>query len=326
MRSTIQVLLFIVGTIGRAIPSDMDVYSEVMHTYETMSHLREANGDHQANVSKTNHSNSNLITSERQEDNSEISFFGLTLHPKSLPELTELVEQGILENKKWIITNHNLHSVYLFHRRPKLREFYENAHWIFIDGMPLVVLGRLYGYPLMREHRVTLADLTLPLMELAARRGWRVFNLGSPDGVAEKGAAELRRRYPALQIEVSGGYFDARQGSAENEALLQRINAYRPDLLMVGMGMPRQEFWTHDNFSRLEANVILSSNGAAIDYIAGAVPTPPRWAGPLGLEWVFRLVNEPRRLFGRYLLEPWYILTLLLMDYLRKGGKLKARA
>jgi N-acetylglucosaminyldiphosphoundecaprenol N-acetyl-beta-D-mannosaminyltransferase len=151
-----------------------------------------------------------------------------------------------------------------------------------------------------------------------------VFNLGSPEGVAEKGAEVLRRLHPGLQIEVSNGYFNARRDSAENEAVVQRINAYQPDLLMVGMGMPRQEFWTQENVERLNARVILASNGAAIDYIAGMVPTPPRWAGPLGLEWAFRLASEPRRLFGRYLLEPWYLLMLLMIDFVRKGGRLSA--
>ncbi len=133
---------------------------------------------------------------------------------------------------------------------------------------------------------------------MAANRGWRVFHLGSSKACAEKGRAQLRKLYPALQIEVSEGYFDARYGSSENEALLERINAYGPDLLMVGMGMPRQEFWTQENYARLKAHVILSSTGAAFDYVAGAVPTPPRWSGQLGLEWVFRLAHEPRRLFA----------------------------
>jgi N-acetylglucosaminyldiphosphoundecaprenol N-acetyl-beta-D-mannosaminyltransferase len=257
-----------------------------------------------------------------------VAFLGVTMQPRSLSEMSKLVDQGIREQRKWIITNHNLHSLYLFHRHAKLREFYARVHWTYVDGMPLVALGRLYGYPLQREQRVTNADWTGPLMELAASRGWRVFNLGSPKQVAERGAAELRKLYPGLQIEVSDGYFDASRESAENEALVQRINAYKPDLLMVGMGMPRQEFWTQENFARLEAHVILSSNGAALDYVAGAVPTPPRWAGRVGLEWLFRLVNEPRRLFSRYLVEPWYILLLLLLDYprSRQGVKLRARA
>jgi N-acetylglucosaminyldiphosphoundecaprenol N-acetyl-beta-D-mannosaminyltransferase len=251
---------------------------------------------------------------------------GVTLQPRSMPEMNKLVERGIRERRRWIIANHNLHSVYLFHRYPKLREFYSRVHCTYLDGMPLVALGRLYGYPLQREQRVTLADWMGPLMELAAGRGWRVFNLGSPPQVAERGAAQLRKLYPALQIEVSDGYFDARRDSDENEALIARINAYRPDLLMVGMGMPRQEFWTQENFARLKAHVILSSNGAAFEYLAGAVPTPPRWAGRMGLEWIFRLVHEPRRLFARYLIEPWYILLLLLQDYPRNRHGVKLRA
>lgn len=257
-----------------------------------------------------------------------VSFLGLTLQPRSLPELNLLVEQGIRDHRNWIIANHNLHSLYLLHRHPKLREFYASVRWTHIDGMPLVALGRLYGYSLERQHRVTLVDWTYPLMELAAKKGWRVFHLGSSKGAAEKGAAQLRKLYPALQIEVSGGYFDARYGSSENEAMLERINAYAPALLMVGMGMPRQELWTHENFSRLKADVILSSVGAAFDYVAGAVPTPPRWSGRLGLEWAFRLAHDPVRLFGRYFVEPWYILLLLLLDYPRHryDGKFRSGA
>ncbi len=255
-----------------------------------------------------------------------VAFLGLTLQPRSMPEMNQLVEQGIRERQKWVIANHNLHSVYLFHRYPKLREFYSSADYTYVDGMPLVALGRLYGYPLQREHRVTNADWTVPLMQLAAEKGWRVFNLGSPEPVAEKCAAELRKLYPTLQLEVSSGFFDASKGSAENEALIRRINAYRPHLLLVGMGMPRQEFWTQENSARLDAHVILSSNGAAFDYLAGAVPTPPRWAGRVGLEWFFRLVKEPRRLFTRYLIEPWYILLLLLLDYPRTQLWPKVRA
>jgi N-acetylglucosaminyldiphosphoundecaprenol N-acetyl-beta-D-mannosaminyltransferase len=298
--------------------------SEAMHRFEIISLPRETDDSLRASLQKRQPESVTADASSQAKSNSAISFFGLTLHPKSLAELTALVEQGVVEGKKWIITNHNLHSVYLLNRRPKLREFYANAHWTFIDGMPLVAMGRLYGYPLKREHRVTLADSIHPMMKLAAQRGWRVFNVGSEKAVAEKAAIELRRLYPGLQLEVNSGYFDARHGSAENEALVQRINAYRPDLLMVGMGMPRQEYWTQENFERLESSVILSSNGAAFDYIAGAVPTPPRWSGKLGLEWAFRLVNEPNRLFGRYCVEPWYVLTLLIRDYLRVRGKAKS--
>jgi N-acetylglucosaminyldiphosphoundecaprenol N-acetyl-beta-D-mannosaminyltransferase len=265
----------------------------------------------------------NVVSLESACATGTVEFLGLTIQPKTMAELSELVDQGIREGRKWIIANHNLHSVYLLHRYSKLREFYAQVHWTYVDGMPLIGLGRLYGYPLKRDQRVTNADWTAPLMELAAARGWRVFNLGSSREIAEAAAAKLRRDYPALKLEVSDGFFDARRGSAENEALVQRINAYRPDLLLVGMGMPRQEFWTMENFARLDVHVVLSSNGAAFSYLAGAVPVPPRWSGRMGLEWLFRLLYEPRRLFSRYLFEPWYVLLVLLMDYSRNRLGLK---
>jgi N-acetylglucosaminyldiphosphoundecaprenol N-acetyl-beta-D-mannosaminyltransferase len=257
---------------------------------------------------------------------STVEFFGLSLQPRTMDELTEIVDQGIREGQKWIISNHNLHSVYLFHRHAKMREFYSQVHWTYVDGMPLIALARLYGFPLTRDQRVTGADWTWPLMELAVARGWRVFHLGSPQPVAEEAARRLRRLYPSLQLEVSDGFFDATRGSAENEALLRRINTYQPDLLVVGMGMPRQEFWTQENFARLNARVILSSNGAAFDCVAGAVPFPPRWSGRLGLEWLFRFYHEPRRLFSRYVIEPWYVLAVLLVDYSRTRltGKIRS--
>jgi N-acetylglucosaminyldiphosphoundecaprenol N-acetyl-beta-D-mannosaminyltransferase len=327
MRSVAQVDLFI-ASLGDWTYFRASAFF-LMQTYDGLSVSSNVSGSSQAGPQSDNHGNSNAPASPRLSRRglqaSEVSFLGLRLHPMSQQELTDTVEQGILEDRRWIITNHNLHSLYLLHRLPKLQEFYKNAHWTFIDGMSLIALSNLYGYALERKQRVTLADWMYPLMETAAHRAWRVFHLGSPDGVAEEGAKELRKLYPGLQIEVESGYFNASQGSAENETVVQRINAYAPDLLMVGMSMPRQEFWTQENSARLNARVILASNGAAIEYIAGAVPTPPRWAGRVGLEWAFRLKNEPRRLFGRYLVEPWYLLLLLARDFVRKGGRLSER-
>jgi N-acetylglucosaminyldiphosphoundecaprenol N-acetyl-beta-D-mannosaminyltransferase len=259
----------------------------------------------------------NLQHTVAGQSHETIQFLGLTLQPRSLDEMNALVEQGVREQQRWIIANHNLHSLYLYHRHPRLRDFYARVRWTHIDGMSIVMLARLYGYRLHAAQRVTLVDWTYPLMALAAAKGWRVFHLGSSRATAETGAARLRAMHPHLQLEVSEGYFDARYDSAENEALIAKINAYQPDLLMVGMGMPRQEFWTQENYDRLNAHVILSSIGAALDYVAGAVPTPPRWSGPMGLEWLFRLAHDPFRLFNRYFVEPWYILMLLMLDYPR---------
>lgn len=112
---------------------------------------------------------------------------------------------------------------------------------------------------------------------------------------------------------TADGYFDATAGSAENQKMLELINAYQPNVLMVGMGMPRQEHWILDNLESIHANTILTC-GACIDYIAGVIPTPPRWMGRFGLEWLSRLLSEPKRLWRRYLLEPWFVATLFVRE------------
>jgi N-acetylglucosaminyldiphosphoundecaprenol N-acetyl-beta-D-mannosaminyltransferase len=253
-----------------------------------------------------------------------MEFLGISVNRLSLSDLMGLVGRGISTGKKWIIANHNLHSLYLFHRVAGLRSFFSVADWIHIDGMPLVALARHYGFTVSREHRVTYVDWTGPLMEAAATSNWRVFYLGSSETTIAKALPILRDAYPGLEITARSGYFDADRSSAENQSVLKDIASYRPNLLMVGMGMPRQELWIHANLADIQANVILPA-GAALDYIAGTVPTPPRWAGRLGLEWAFRLVSEPRRLGSRYLVEPWSILILLLKDQIAGRRKLSSR-
>ncbi|HAX76089.1 MAG TPA: glycosyltransferase [Cyanobacteria bacterium UBA11372] len=241
------------------------------------------------------------------------SLLGIQVNPLTIPELNALIANAVEFGDRRIIANHNLHSIYLYHHDAKMRSFFAKAHYTHIDGMALVLVGRLLGYPLKRDHRVTYVDWTAPLMAEAAQQGWRIFYLGGKPGVAEKGAKILQQRFPGLEIVTADGYFDARPESPENLAILDRINAYKPHILMVGMSMPRQERWVLDNFDRLNTNTILTA-GATLDYAAGAVPTPPRWAGKLGLEWLFRLVAEPKRLWRRYLVEPWFLFFLLVAD------------
>ncbi len=244
---------------------------------------------------------------------SSYKLLGVQVDALSISELNALIEKSIQKNKKWIIANHNLHSLYLFHKNPKMQAFYAKAEYTHIDSMPLVFVGKLLGFPMKREQRVTYADWIWPLMEEAVDKGWRVFYLGSKAGVAEQGVSILRQRFPGLQIACAHGYIDTDKNSQENLSTLAAINAYKPHVLMVGMGMPRQEHWISENLEHIQTNTILTC-GACIDYVAGVIPTPPRWMGKMGLEWLYRLLSEPRRLWSRYLLEPWFLSTLLLRE------------
>jgi N-acetylglucosaminyldiphosphoundecaprenol N-acetyl-beta-D-mannosaminyltransferase len=227
--------------------------------------------------------------------------------------LYDALREAVRSEDPVIIANHNLHSIYLYHHDPKMRRFYTRARYVFIDGMPLVWLGRLLGYPLRREHRMTSIDWLRPLLPEAVRRGWRLFLLGSRPGVAERAAGILRAEFPGLVVESGHGYFDLRPGSESGEAVIERVRAFRPDLLCLGMGMPRQEHWIEDHSGRVGAKVILNLGGF-MDLLTGELPIPPRWISRLGLEWLIRLLSRPGRVWRRYLVEPWYLVPLLVRD------------
>jgi N-acetylglucosaminyldiphosphoundecaprenol N-acetyl-beta-D-mannosaminyltransferase len=241
---------------------------------------------------------------------------GVVVHAVTLEGLCCAVEEAVSSGARSIIANHNLNSIYLYHHDASMRAFFAQARLTFIDGMPLVLWGRLLGFHLRRAHRLTAVDWLRPLLRYAAERRWRMFFLGAKPGVADRAAARLRDEFPGLDVHTAHGYFDATPGGRESEAVLARIRDVNPHVLIVGMGMPRQEHWILGELDRIAANVILNQ-GAFLDYVAGGIATPPRWLAALGLEWLARLLVEPRRLSRRYLVQPWALLPHLARDWIK---------
>ncbi|MCC6300733.1 MAG: WecB/TagA/CpsF family glycosyltransferase [Anaerolineales bacterium] len=240
---------------------------------------------------------------------------GIELDAFTLDEFCTVVSDAVRLGARRVIASQNLHGVYLCHHDPQLQKLHHKAYRIHIDGMALIFLARLFGFPVRGEHRITMLDMIPPLMTESARQNWQVFYLGGKEGVAADAARRLQQSYPGLQITTHHGYFN--KTGEENGRVLELIRQFKPAILLVGLGMPLQERWILENLSQLEANVILTS-GACFDYIAGEIPIPPRWMGRIGLEWAFRLASEPRRLWKRYLLEPWYILGLVIKAVIHK--------
>lgn len=241
---------------------------------------------------------------------------GVRFNLVDTPELLSAIERAVDSGERRVVGGHNLHSVYLYHRDPRMRRFYAESRVTFLDGMPLVWLARLLGYPSSRSHRHAPIDWMPSLLERASQRGWRVFFLGSLPDIEARAAQVFRSRFPRLQLQTHHGYFDPTPGSAENEAVLARIEAFQPHIVCVCMGMPRQEQWIVDNLERLPRAAIFDL-GALMDLFAGALPIPPRWIGRAGLEWLYRLCSHPRRVWRRYLVEPWFLLPHLARDLVR---------
>ena len=228
-------------------------------------------------------------------------------------QVLDHVQAAVAAGRRAVIANHNLNSLNLIRFDPRMRAFYGAAEVVQIDSTPLIAFGRLLGLPIDRSHRSTYLDWREDFWARADRLGWRVYYLGGTRKTGAEAAARLAACWPGATIEVGSGYFDDTAGSADNAAVLARIAAFRPNVLMVGMGMPRQEAWIAAHLGALPAAVILNV-GAAFDYEAGVQKAAPRWMGRMGLEWLFRLAHDPRRLFRRYCIEPWSLAGPALRD------------
>jgi len=250
------------------------------------------------------------------------NLFGIRVQSITTGDILGIISEAVRSQAKYVVANHNMHSLYVWHHDSKMRDFHALADYTHIDGLPLIPLFRLFGFRLKREHRIAYIDFWPVLAREAIEREWRIYYLGSVPGVAEKGAASLREQYPGLRLRAHHGYFDT--DGAENEAVLSDIRAYAPAVLLVGMGMPRQEVWVNDNLDHISARTIFSCCGCTMDYFAGKIPTCPRWLGDIGFEWLYRLLTEPGRLWRRYLVEPWFVFGRLINAGIRSSRRLGA--
>lgn len=249
-----------------------------------------------------------------------IRLMGADLDPVTPAQVLNFIARRVERGHKAIVGNHNMHSLSLKQCHAGMAAFFREADLIQIDSVPLILWGKFLGQPVTRDHRSTYLDWRDQFWPLASERGWRVFLLGSAPGIAEKMAEKLQLLWPGLTVAGHNGYFDHRPGSEDNRAVVAEINAFQPDVVMVGMGMPLQENWIHDNFGALERGVYLSVGGA-FDYEVGVQIPAPRWIGKLGLEWLFRFACQPRRLFHRYFVEPWSLTGAALNDLSQKARR-----
>ncbi|MBI4419152.1 MAG: WecB/TagA/CpsF family glycosyltransferase [Ignavibacteriales bacterium] len=226
----------------------------------------------------------------------------LTRH-RATALLRECVDRGV---RGWI-TYVNIHALNLAFENPWFQLFLNNSLFAYCDGQG-VRMGAAMGGKHLPE-RIVMSDWVYDVCELAVLRGLHVYLLGSSEFVINKAAANLKEWYPDLQIAGThhGHLFDL-----DSESVAQAIGKLNVDLLIVGMGMPRQEQWILRHYDRLNARIILPA-GSCFDYVAGVKKRCPAWMGVLGFEWLYRLAQEPRRLWRRYLLgNPrflWRVLT-----------------
>ena len=225
--------------------------------------------------------------------------------------------ERLVRRRAGVILNVNAHGLNLLHEDEVLRDFFAAADIVFCDGAGVRLAARMLGDWL--PERVTYADWLPRLAALAEERGFSLFFLGARPGVAMEASAKLRDSHPGLRIVgVRHGFFDHRAGSPENEAVVAEIKAARPDVLLLGLGMPLQERWLMENHRRLDVGVSLTG-GAVFDYASESLWRGPRLLTDNGFEWLARLLVEPRRLWRRYLLGNPLFLARVLAQRWREG-------
>ncbi len=250
----------------------------------------------------------------------EIKAFGLRFHPLTKQQLLDEIFRVRGPDDKLVIGGANLHGLYVCHTDPEYdRLLQDPSTLVIVDGMPIVPMLRVLGHKVRRQHRTTWLDWFTDALERAEREGRSVFILGHTAKVVGEGLAKARARWPRLRIDGYHGYFSIDEASLEARHVIDRVNEFKPDILILGMGMPRQEQFAYRFGSRLRAPVV-GLGGAAFAYLAGFESTPPRWMGRMGLEWLYRLAGDPRRLAFRYLIEPALLGFLLLRRVIRMSA------
>ena len=212
----------------------------------------------------------------------------------------DILDGWITEGHREYVCVTGVHGVMESRRDEALREIHNNAGLVTADGMPLVWWAQWQGW--RQARRVYGPDLLLACCERSITTGYRHFFYGGGDGVAELLARRLSRRFPGLT--VAGTYTPPfrRLTPDEDAEVVSRINAAAPDIVWVGLSTPKQEYWMAEHVGRLEVPALIGV-GAAFDFHAGLKPQAPRWMQHTGLEWLFRLGTEPRRLWKRYLVN-----------------------
>ena len=226
-----------------------------------------------------------------------------------------LIAELIAKRKPSYIVTANLDFAAQASKDAELQRILVEADLVLCDGMPLLWVSRLTRNPL--RERVAGSDLIPKLAERAAIEGWRLFLLGGEESALSSAAANLQKKYPDLIIAGTYSPPFAPIHELNHAEITERIRTAAPDILLVAFGCPKQEKWIYQHYRDLSVPCCIGV-GATIDFLAGKVHRAPSWIAGLGLEWVFRLVQEPRRLTGRYLSDIIFLIAQLLRE--RRGA------
>lgn len=218
------------------------------------------------------------------------------------------IEECINTRKIGHIITPNVDQVIRIESDKYFKEIYENVELLLADGTPLVWISRWYKKPI--KEKICGSDLVPDLCKLAAQKGYLIFLLGSAEGVAAKAAENLKKNNPGLRV---AGVYSPPYGFEKDKNEIDKINKMlfnsKADMLFVGMGVPKQDIFIYENMNKYQIPMSFSI-GATIDFEAGIQKRAPKWVNHIGMEWLYRLAHDPKRMFKRYIIDDMKIFKL----------------
>lgn len=238
-----------------------------------------------------------------------VNILGVKVNMLNLDKAVAVIDHWITHDLQNYICVSAVSTIMACHRSAEVRACVNRAGLVTPDGMPLVWLGRLQG---MHAERVYGPDLMLRTCEMAVKKGYSHYFYGGMPGVPELLAGSLQKKFPGLKVAGSYSPPFRKLSHEEDEAIIQEINQSRAEIVWVGLSSPKQDLWMSEHLGKIQAPVMIGV-GAAFNFHSGSVKQAPHWMQRSGLEWVFRLSQEPKRLWKRYLFDnPVFAVNVLL--------------
>ena len=237
-----------------------------------------------------------------------MKFMNTEIDNLTMQETLQRIDELIQQRKNAYVVTPNVDHIVQLEHNVELQEVYKNADLILTDGKPLLWIAKGYKTPI--KEKISGSDLFPLLCEMCANKGYKMYFLGAAEGVAVKAAENLKKRYPELQ--VVGTYspsFGFENKSEEIDFIYQDIREKQPEVLIVGLGCPKQEKFILNHREKLGVPISLGL-GASIDFEAGNVKRAPKWMSDHGFEWLYRLIKEPKRMFKSYIVDDMKIIRL----------------
>lgn len=241
---------------------------------------------------------------------SRMEFMNTEIDNLTMQEALQAIDELIKKNDSSYVVTPNVDHIVQLETNKELQKVYENASLILTDGKPLLWIAKWYGTPI--KEKISGSDLFPLLCKMAAEKGYTMFFLGAAEGVAAKAAENLMKRYKGLQVVCTySPPYGFENNPEEMNKIKTMIKKAHPHMLIVGLGCPKQEKFMYYHCKEIGVPISFGL-GASFDFEAGNIKRAPKWMADHGLEWLFRITQDPKRMAKRYLVDDRKILSLAI--------------